>query len=169
MQSYLTSRDAMLRLDPGNWVSVDKAFQTEIRSMAAPAPDATNEQTYKLYQKSVKIGYDPTEGVVNMEVIAPDPEALSRILAGADQICRRSGRPDDRRLREDQMQGSVGAGEDAEEKGARSAAPGSELHRNVLAFWDPGGEAAVVMGQIAELERQLVEKSVWGSLRRMPA
>ena len=33
--------------------------------------NASNEETTKLYRDLVKIGYDPTEGLLNMEVIAP--------------------------------------------------------------------------------------------------
>ena len=66
-------------------------------------PDASMEDTYSHYIRHVKIGFDPTEGIVKMEVIAADPEvsaAFSRALityaeAQVDNLSLR--------LREDQM------------------------------------------------------------------
>ena len=35
---------------------------------------ATNERAFELYKDRVKIGFDPTEGIVKMEVVAASPE-----------------------------------------------------------------------------------------------
>lgn len=158
VQSYLTSRDAMLRLDKD--LGFKQAFQNPaIDPVLRLAPDATNEQAYKLYQNSVKIGYDPTEGVVNMEVIAPDPKlsqefSLALIKYAEGQVDQMTAR-----LREDQMKGSVESYQDAEEKVLQAQRRVQELQQK-LGVLDPVAEGSVIMGHIAELERQLAEKKL---------
>ncbi|MCV2449313.1 capsule biosynthesis protein [Paracoccus sp. DMF] len=158
VQSYLTSRDAMLRLDKD--LGFKQAFQNPaIDPVLRLASDATNEQAYKLYQNSVKIGYDPTEGVVNMEVIAPDPKlsqefSLALIKYAEGQVDQMTAR-----LREDQMKGSVESYQDAEEKVLQAQRRVQELQQK-LGVLDPVAEGSVIMGHIAELERQLAEKKL---------
>lgn len=156
VQSYLTSREAMLRLD--DEIGFRNAFQSEaIDPILRLSPDATNEQTYKLYKNSVKIGYDPTEGVINMEVIAPDPKlsqdfsvALIRYAEGqVDQMTSR--------LRDDQMKGSVESYQDAENKVREAQIHVQELQER-LGVLDPAAEGGMIMGRIAQLEGQLSNK-----------
>lgn len=156
VQNYLSSRDAMLRLD------ADMGFRTafqgpEIDPLKRLPMDATNEETYRLYQKSVKIGYDPTEGMIDMEVIAPTPE-LSEEFSGA-LIRYAEARVDQMtaRLREDQMQGAVQVYQDAEDKVIAAQERVQELQQS-LGVLDPVAEGTVVMNQIATLEGQLAEK-----------
>jgi len=78
VQSYLQSKDAMLRLDE------DEGFKDHFSSDAIDPiqrlePNPSNEEAYKLYKRHVVIGFDPTEGVIKMEVIAADPELAKRI------------------------------------------------------------------------------------------
>ncbi|PKP85022.1 MAG: capsule biosynthesis protein, partial [Alphaproteobacteria bacterium HGW-Alphaproteobacteria-2] len=115
VQSYLQSRDAMLRLD------ADLGFkahfsQPQIDPIQRLDPAASNEQAYRLYKRHVKIGYDPTEGIVRMEVVAAHPatsKAFSEALISyaeerVDQLTQR--------LREDQMKGANESFADAERK-----------------------------------------------------
>ncbi len=156
VQNYLNSRDAMLRLDED--LGFKRAYQDPaIDPIQRLAPDATNEDTYKVYQKSVKISYDPTEGVVKMEVIAPDPqlsEAFSKALIGyaEEQIDKLT-----QRLRGDQMQGSQETFEDAEAK-VREAQNSVLSLQEELGVLDPAAESGVVMGRINDLEAQLSRK-----------
>ncbi|MDS9468274.1 capsule biosynthesis protein [Paracoccus sp. MBLB3053] len=158
VQSYLTSRDAMLRLD--RELGFKTAFQSEqIDPILRLAPDATNEQAYKLYRDSVRIGYDPTEGVINMEVIAPNPElsqdfSVALIKYAEGQVDQMTSR-----LREDQMRGSVESYEDAEKKVQDAQRRVQELQER-LGVLDPVAEGSVIMGHIAELERQLASKKL---------
>ena len=79
VQSYLQSRDAMLRLDRD--VGFKKVFENpDIDPLQRLPKNASDEQAYKLYQKMVQIGYDPSEGIVKMEVIAPTPALIMTIL-----------------------------------------------------------------------------------------
>ncbi len=87
-QAYLQSKDAMLRLDEDAGF---KAHFTDpgIDPIQRLTEDPTNEEAYKLYKKHIKIGYDPTEGVIRMEVIAADPQIATtfseRLLKYAEE------------------------------------------------------------------------------------
>lgn len=156
VQSYLSSRDAMLRLDAD--LGFKQAFQDPaVDPILRLPPDATNEQTYKVYRNSVKIGYDPTEGVINMEVIAPDPKlseefSLALIKYAEGQVDQMTAR-----LRADQMQGAVQTYEDAEKKVLNAQRRVLDLQQK-LGVLDPLAESTVVMGQISALEAQLAQK-----------
>ncbi len=72
VQSYLESREAMLRLDE------DLDFRAHFSSdqidpLNRLDPEATDEEMYDTYRRHLNIGYDPTEGLIRMEVIAADP------------------------------------------------------------------------------------------------
>ncbi|RCW88834.1 capsule biosynthesis protein [Paracoccus lutimaris] len=156
VQSYLTSRDAMLRLDTD--LGFKRVFQDPaIDPILRLSPDASNEETYKLYKNSVKIGYDPTEGLLNMEVIAPDPR-LSQEFSHA-LIEYAEGQVDQMtaRLREDQMKGAIESYQDAEAK-VLDAQRRVQTLQQQLGVLDPVAEGTVIMNQIAELERQLATK-----------
>ena len=156
VQSYLTSRDAMLRLDED--LGFKAAFQDPVIDPLTRLPgDATNEQAYKVYRNSVKIGYDPTEGVLNMEVIAPDPLlsqefSLALIKYAEGQVDQMTAR-----LRDDQMKGAIESYQDAERQVLAAQQRVLALQEQ-LGVLDPVAEGTVVMNQIADLERQLGEK-----------
>ena len=63
----------MLRLDED--LGFKSHFKDEnVDPIQRLSKDATNEEAYKMYKKYVKIGYDPTEGMIRMEVSAADGE-----------------------------------------------------------------------------------------------
>lgn len=156
VQSYLTSRDAMMRLDK------DKGFKTAfqhpgIDPVKRLAPGATNEAAFELYRDSVKIGYDPTEGMIDMEVIAPDPQlshdfSVALIAYAEEQVDRMTSR-----LRDDQMEGAIAIYQDAEAKMLAAQRRVQDLQQT-LGVLDPVAESTVVMNQIAALETQLSDK-----------
>ena len=158
VQSYLQSRDAMLRLD--RELGYKKHFsQAFIDPLQRLEPGATNEAAYKLYERNVKIGYDPTEGIIKMEVIAADPvssQKFSEALIGyaeeqVDQLTHR--------LREDQMSGARASYEDAERKMQAAQQRVLELQEE-LGVMDPTSETNVVMSQVATFEGQLYQKNL---------
>lgn len=153
VQGYLQSRDAMLRLDQ------DQNFIARFQDPAIDVlqrldPDATRESAYKTYLRNVHISYDPTEGLIKMEVIAPDPqasEAFSRALIGyaeeqVDQLTQR--------LRGDQMTGARTAYEQAEQAML-------DAQRHVVDLQEKSKilssevEISLLSQQIAQLESQL--------------
>jgi len=87
-QAYLQSKDAMLRLDEDAGFK-DHFTDESIDPIQRLTADPTNEEAYKLYKKHIKIGYDPTEGVIRMEVIAADPAVATdfseRLLKYAEE------------------------------------------------------------------------------------
>lgn len=105
VQSYLQSRDAMLRLDKEYGFKAHFS-QDRIDPIQRLDDNASNEEAYRLYKRRVVIAYDPTEGIIKMEVIAADPEtsvtyANALISYAEEQVDHMTAR-----LRADQMQGA---------------------------------------------------------------
>ncbi|MEM9009731.1 MAG: capsule biosynthesis protein [Pseudomonadota bacterium] len=80
VQGFLTSKEAMLRLDEEHgYIS---HFQDErIDPIQRLSADATIDEAYGLYGRNVVVGYDLTEGVLRMDVIAATPEAAETFAA----------------------------------------------------------------------------------------
>jgi capsular polysaccharide transport system permease protein len=158
VQSYLQSRESMLRLEED--IGFRAHFsQPWIDPLQRLDEGATMEETYRHYKSHVKIGFDPTEGIVKMEVIAADPDvsaAFSRALIAyaEEQVDNLS-----LRLREDQMRGATDSFREAEAKMEAAQARVLELQEQ-LGILDPKSETASVMGQISAFETQLAEKQL---------
>lgn len=156
VQSYLQSRESMLRLEED--IGFRAHFsQPWIDPLQRLDPDATMEETYSHYTRHVKIGFDPTEGIVKMEVVAADPEvsaAFSRALIAyaEEQVDNLS-----LRLREDQMKGAMESFREAEAK-MEAAQERVLVLQEQLGILDPQSETASVMSQISAFETQLAEK-----------
>lgn len=156
VQDFLTSREAMLRLD-GDHGYREHFSDPSIDSLQRLSPDATNESVYSYYQDNVKIGYDPTEGVIRMEVSALTPEmsrSFSEALIGyaetrVDEVTERK--------RSDQMRGARESFEEAEVKMASAQQRVLTLQEQ-LGVLDPTSETTGLMGQINQFEVQLAEK-----------
>ncbi len=156
VQGFLQSREALQRLDAELGFKAHFS-EPQIDALQRLDEDATDEDAYKIYKRNVKIGFDPTEGVLKMEVIAADPkvsEAFSHAL-----ISYAETRVDSQtqRLREDQMSGARESFEEAEAKmrEAQRRVLGLQEQLGVL---DPTSETAALMGQISTFETQLREK-----------
>lgn len=167
VQGYLTSREAMLRLNED--LGFKEVFQNPaIDPIKRLAEDATNEETFKLYKDSVILGYDPTEGLINMEVIAPDPElskqfSLALINYAEEEVDKMTAR-----VRSDQMQGATQNYKDAEDDVLAAQRRVQELQTQ-LGVLDPAAESSVVMQQIAQLQAQLIKKQLeLGQLQSNP-
>ncbi|MEM6465837.1 MAG: capsule biosynthesis protein [Pseudomonadota bacterium] len=73
VQDYLLSKEAFLRIDED--LAYSAHFQDPgIDDIQRLAADASLDQSYDVYRRNVTIGYDPTEGVIRMEVTARTPE-----------------------------------------------------------------------------------------------
>ncbi len=156
VQSYLSSRDAMLRL------SADLGFKAhfqnpEIDPLQRLEADASNEAAYKLYQRYVKIGFDPTEGIIKLEVVAASPEASAAFSEALIQYAEARVDNLTQRLREDQMAGAVESYAEAETKRAQAQAEVLRLQTD-LQVLDPTSETGSVMSQVTALETQVNEK-----------
>ncbi|MGO4854363.1 capsule biosynthesis protein [Phaeovulum sp. W22_SRMD_FR3] len=156
VQSYLNSREALLRLDK------DQGFKAKFSNPSLDAiqrlPEgASNEKAYKVYRNNVKIGYDPTEGIIKMEVIAPDPQDSVHFSQALINYAEEQVDQLTQRLREDQMQGARDSYADAEAKVL--AAQEKVLHlQEQLGVLDPVTESNVVMSQVSTFETEAQKK-----------
>lgn len=156
VQGFLSSRAAMLEL------MRTQDFKT---SLADPGIDliqrlpagASNEDAFERYAKRVRIGFDPNDNVVKMEVIAPEPEQALRyakalIGLAENQVDRMS-----QRLRADRMRGARDSYEAAEARLAAAQAKVLRLQqeRGVLSA---ELEAGAQMAQIGALQSALLQK-----------
>lgn len=158
VQSYLQSRDAMLRLDQTEGFK-SHFSQEYIDPLQRLDPNATNEAAYSLYRRNVKIGYDPTEGIIKMEVVAADPaksEAFSKALL---RFAEQQVDSLTQRVREDQMKGARESYADAEAKVQAAQNRVLELQKK-LGVLDPKVESTMAMGQVADLESVLRQKQL---------
>ncbi|WP_417240916.1 capsule biosynthesis protein [Celeribacter halophilus] len=158
VQDYLTSRDAMLRLD------ADAGFKDHFSSDAIDPlqrlpKNPTNEQAYKVFLDRVTIGYDPTEGLLRMEVVAADPETSQEF---SDHLIKYAEEQVDQltqRLREDQMKGARESLEDTEAKMLAAQEKIVQLQEQ-LGIISPDAETSSIMAQVSTFETQLQQKKL---------
>lgn len=158
VQSYLQSKDAMLRLndDLGFKSHFTQDWIDPIQRLTA---DPTNEEAYKTYSKNVKIGYDPTEGVIRMEVTAADPQIsadfnTNLISYAEDRVNNLS-----QQKRGDQMKDAIQGFEDAQNERRKAQEALVQLQQRG-AILDPEGVIAGLRAQINNVELQLQEKQL---------
>ena len=156
-QAYLQSKDAMLRLDSDAGFKAHFGDET-IDPIQRLAANPTNEQAYKVYKKNVKIGYDPTEGVIRMEVIAADPnvstEFSANLLAYAEERVNNLSK----KKREDGMADAVRGLEQAQLK--RREVQEALIRLQVENGVDPQAEIVAIRAQITTYEGLLIEKEL---------
>ncbi|MEO1678268.1 MAG: capsule biosynthesis protein [Pseudomonadota bacterium] len=158
VQSYLLSMDAMLRLDR------DQGFTTHfmqdgIDPLQQLEAEASNVDAFGIYERNVKVGYDPSEGILKMEVIAASPEASQRFSEALIGYAEQRVNDQSQRLREDQMSGAMQAFEDAEGRVLEAQQRVLELQER-LGVLDPISETGSLMQQITQFEVQLREKQL---------
>ena len=155
VQGYLQSREAMLRLE------ADLGFRAHFQNLLIDPlqrldPDATMEAAYRAYKSHVKISYDPTEGLIRMEVMAVDPATAS---AWAKQLISYAEEQVDQltqRVREAQMVDAQTGYEDAQTRL-------TEAQRHLITLQEDfkvlssDTEVGLVTTQIATLEAQLTQ------------
>ncbi|SEM11375.1 capsular polysaccharide transport system permease protein [Roseovarius azorensis] len=162
-QEYLESKDAMLRLDAELGFHAHFS-QPWIDPLQRLDPDASNEAIYKLYRKYVKLGYDPTEGVIRMEVSTADPavstEFSQRLIEYAEE------RVDE--LSQDKRQDAVRTADQSLEraKAERRAAQAQMVALQEGSILDPEGEIASIRSLITTVELQLQEKELALSIQQ---
>ncbi len=152
VQSYLASREAMLRLDEDHGFKAHFS-DSDIDEIQRLPADATNESAFDLYTNHVKISYDPTEGIIRMEVIAADPEksvefANALIGYAEEQVDQLTSR-----LRDDQMAGARESFEDAERQRAEALSDLLRIQEDFQQI-DVASETSARMAQITSLETE---------------
>ena len=156
-QSYLQSKDAMLRLDADLGFR-DHFSQEWIDPIQRLDPEASNEAAYKLYKKYIKLGYDPTEGVIKMELSTADPEVSAlfsqRLIDYAEERVDELSR--EKRL--DAVETAIAGLEEA--KAERRAAQQRMVVLQEGTILDPEGEIAGIRQLVSTVELQLQEKQL---------
>lgn len=155
VQGYLQSQVAMQRLEADNGFR-DHFSSPQIDVIQRLPADASESAVYKLYKKNIRISYDPSEGVVKMEVTAADPQKAveySNALLGyaeeqVDQMTQR--------VREDQMKGARESYEDAERKYQAANVHLVKLQEK-FKILSSEVEVSLITGQIGQLETQLTQ------------
>lgn len=158
VQTYLLNRDAMLRLD------TDLGYRAHFSSpdidpIQRLPEDASYEKTYKLYKKNVKIGFDPTEGVIQMEVIAVEPENAEAFARALISYAEETVDNLSQRVRNDQMSGARDSYNDAEiamENAQQRVVELKELY-NVISTEI---EVSLLTTRISALELRVTEDSI---------
>ena len=156
VQGYLTSREALARLDAEHGYRAHFQSESIDEYQRLPA-DASLEATYGFYKKHVIVSYDPSEGIIKLEVIAATPE-MSQLFAEA-LISYAEERVDalSQRVREDQMKGTLEAYENAELEmiSAQQVVLDLQEQRGVMSA---EAEIASQMSIINQLELQIEDK-----------
>ncbi|MDR0809518.1 MAG: capsule biosynthesis protein [Gemmobacter sp.] len=153
VQGYLQSRDAMLRLDREHGFRAHYESH-DIDPIQRLASDASLERVYKTYGRNILISYDPSEGIIRMEVIATDPAKsveFAKALVGyaeeqVDQLTLR--------MREDQMKGARDAYADAEAQMLAAQRRVVELQEKFKVL-SSEIEVSLITSQIGSLENLL--------------
>ena len=156
-QAYLQSKDAMLRLDN------DEGFKnhfsnSNIDPIQRLTSDPTNEEAYKTYKKNVKIGYDPTEGVIRMEVVAADPQVSASFSESLLKYAEERVNNLSKQKREDGMSDALAGLDLAQQK--RREAQEALITLQVENGVDPEAEIAAIRAQITNYEGLLIEKEL---------
>ena len=157
VQGYLQSKDAMLRLD------ADLGFKSHFKEADVDpiqrlSENATNEEAYKLYKKNIKIGYDPTEGMIRMEVIAADPQLSAKFSHRLINYAQERVNSLSQQKRDDTMGDAVQALEKAQL--ARRDSQTALIKLQVENGIDPGAVIASLRGNITQYETLLIEKEL---------
>ncbi len=158
VQGYLQSPEAMERLDR------DKGFRAHfsdprIDPIQRLDPGANNSQAYNLYRDYVKISYDPTEGVIKMDVSSADADKsveFSRALISyaEEQVDHLT-----QRLRDDQMASANASFQDAQAKLVKAQADLLAIQEKYKTL-SSEAEASMIAGQISALETQMTQEKL---------
>ncbi|WP_438991116.1 capsule biosynthesis protein [Lentibacter sp.] len=157
VQSYLTSKDAMIRLDEA--LGYKRHFaQPQIDAIQRLDPNTTNEAAHKVYKKNIKIGYDPTEGVVRMEVIAADPIVATDFSKALISYAEERVDELSQNIRNDAM-------EDARRNLERAKVERRSAQENLIRLQevysaDPTEQLTALRSQITTYDQQLLEKKL---------
>lgn len=77
VQTYIYSRDVLRLLDADQaWIAHFQSPDLDVLNRLKE--DASFEESYEHYQEKVTVSYDPIEGIIEMAVVASDPDTANR-------------------------------------------------------------------------------------------
>lgn len=152
VQSHLSSLEAMLKLDE------DEGFRSvfsadNVDMLQRLDPNASQADAYDVYKKRVRLSYDPTEGLVRMEVSAPDPQVSLAFSNALIVYAEQKVESMTARVREDQMRGAEESYREAE-AGRMEALENLTRVQSEAEVLDPMAENTALMSRITGLETQ---------------
>jgi capsular polysaccharide transport system permease protein len=120
---------------------------------------ATNTEAYNLYQRYVKVSYDPTEGLINMEVSAASPQKAVEFSKALVRYAEEQVDQMTSRLRGDQEKAALANFDDAQAKlqVAQTALVALQEKYKTL---NSEVEAGLVTSQIGALNAQLMTEKL---------
>lgn len=155
VQSFLQSRSAMLRLDAEEGFKAH--FSGDNIDLLRRLPEgASDEAAYRLFKRHALIGYDPTEGVVRLEVIAATPQDSERFSRALISYAEEHVDMMTQRLRDSQMTEARQSLEDAQRQliEARLAVVDLQERSEVMSS---DVELSLLSQQIGTLEAELTQ------------
>lgn len=156
-QSFLQSKEAMLLLEQD--VGFKAVFSDpSVDPLQRLDENPSNEEAYKVYQKYVKIGFDPTDGVIRMEVSSPDPETSTDFSRALIAYAEERVDGQSQRKREDQLKDARRSLDKAKED--RRAAQRALVELQETSVLDPEGLIASLRQQISTYELELQENQL---------
>lgn len=158
IQDYLTAMAAMIRLDEEHGFRSE--FQGEkIDPLQRLEDDATNEAAFKVYQKRVQIGFDPTEGILKMEVTTPNPETALLFNQSLISYAEEKINESTQRKRDDVMKGAMQSYAALEKKREIAAAALLSVQKEADTI-STETKVGSISQQITTLETQLTEREI---------
>lgn len=153
VQAFLQSRAAMRRLAQEEGF-VEHFSQDSIDPLHRLSADSSAEAAFRLFQRQVRIGFDPTEGVVRMEVIAATPEDSERFARALIRYAEEHVDMMTQRLRDSQMTDARQSLEDAQARLIEARLAAVELQEQ-SAVLSGDVEVSLIAQQIGALESEL--------------
>lgn len=157
VQTYLQSKEAMIRLQDNEGFKATFSDPAIDWWQRLPA-EASFEETYKTYLKHIKIAFDPTEGMINMEISSPSPELSvlfsKALLTYAEQKIDGLSQ----RKQENQLSDARKSLATAEE--ARVDAQRQLIALQQSTLLDPEAYATSLRAQISGLEEKALQKTI---------
>lgn len=157
VQNFLESKEAMLRLNEDVGF-VDHFSQDNIDPLRRIPKDATNEQAYKVYKRNVILGFDPTEGVIKMEVISADHQKSAKFSRALIHYAEERVDSLSIRKRENQLTDAKRGYQDSLDERKKAQRALIELQQSTIL--DPEAVVASIRTQISALDQQLTDKKI---------
>ncbi|MEO8240975.1 MAG: capsule biosynthesis protein [bacterium] len=156
VQSYLQSQDVMELLDKDS--GFRKHFSDpSIDPIQRLSPNANNSATYALFKHVVKISYDPTEGVIKMEVSAANPQKAVEFSKALLKYAETRVDQLTSRLRDDAERSAAASFGDAQTKLEVAQQNLVDLQQKYKTF-NSETEAGLITSQIGALDAQLTQE-----------
>ncbi|WP_166416598.1 capsule biosynthesis protein [Cochlodiniinecator piscidefendens] len=156
VQAFLQNRSALVRLDQEAGF-IEHFSGDNIDPLQQLEQDSSLEDAYSLYSKYVLISFDPTEGIIGMEVSAATPEASEEFSRVLISLAEEHVDSMSQRVRTDQMSGARESAEEAEQKleDAQRHVVALQEQYNVISSDTTVG---LITGQISALQSRLTEE-----------